>query len=103
METLAPFPKYFTVSSLTTLSTGKIQGSLNLGGFCPTMEGSFFFPLNLFHENLPNVLLATCSIYHDTIFLRFIRDDWLLPFGIGRRYCMGEQVKTFFDAYISQK
>ena len=67
------------------------------------MEGLFFFPLILFHENLSNVLLATCSIYHDTIFLRFIRDDWLLPFGIGRRYCMGEQVKTFFDAYISQK
>ena len=74
------------------------------------MEGLFFFPLILFHENLSNVLLATCSVllatcsvYHDTIFFRFIRDDWLLPFGIGRRYCMGEQVKTFFDAYISQK
>ena len=104
METLAPFPKYFTVSSLTTLSTGKIQRSLNLEGFCPTTEGFFLSPLSLFHENLSNVLLATCSIYHDTIFFRFIRDDWLLPFGIGRRYCMGEQVKiSFLDAYISQK
>ena len=75
------------------------------------MAGFFFFLLNLFHENLSNVLLATCSVllatcsvYHDTIFFRFIRDDWLLPFGIGRRYCLGEQVKiSFFDAYISQK
>ena len=72
------------------------------------MAGFFFVPLNLFHEKLPNVLLATCPICHDTIFLRFIRDDWLLPFGIGRRYCMGEQVeisfyKFSFDAYISQK
>jgi len=23
---------------------------------------------------------------------RFHRDDWLLPFGVGRRYCMGEQL-----------
>ena len=25
---------------------------------------------------------------------RFHRDDWLLPFGVGRRYCMGEQVQV---------
>jgi len=77
----------FSLPHLTTTAT-------RVGKFTFPSQTTFFANLSFFchdpkhwkepHKFNPERFLSPEG--------RFLRDDWLLPFGVGRRYCMGEQL-----------
>jgi len=77
----------FSLPHLTTTAT-------RVGKFSFPPQTMFFANLSFFshdpeHWKEPHKFKPERFLSDDG---KFLRNDWLLPFGVGRRYCMGEQL-----------